>query len=249
MYNGVPTIWAKFVNSVRSVNCCPVALAMPKSITFGTGTPSCSVTSTLDGFRSRWMTPFWCACCTAWQTGTNRLQPIPHRQVVPVAELGDRYAADQLHDEIGPARLRRAAVEHLGDVGVIHDRQRLPLGLEPRDHLAGVHPRLDHLQRDLTPHRVRLLGHEDDSEPAFADLLQELVRPDQRPRTLFYQRQIGEHQDGRRRVLEETAGLIVFSQQCLQPLPGRGLAIACPVEKGATVSWGEFDGGLEYLAL
>ena len=30
-----------------------VALAMPKSITFGTGTPSCSVTRMFDGLMSR----------------------------------------------------------------------------------------------------------------------------------------------------------------------------------------------------
>ena len=35
-----------------------VALAMPKSITFGTGTPSCSVTRMFDGLMSRWMMPF-----------------------------------------------------------------------------------------------------------------------------------------------------------------------------------------------
>ena len=43
---------------VRSVSFCCVALAMPKSITFGTGLPSYSVTKTLDGLISRWMTPF-----------------------------------------------------------------------------------------------------------------------------------------------------------------------------------------------
>ena len=48
-----------------------MALATPKSITLGTGTPSCSVTRMLEGLRSRWMIPFWCACCTAWQTSTN----------------------------------------------------------------------------------------------------------------------------------------------------------------------------------
>jgi len=32
-----------------------VALAMPKSITFGTGTPSCSVTRMFDGLMSRWI--------------------------------------------------------------------------------------------------------------------------------------------------------------------------------------------------
>ena len=40
-------------------------------MTFGTGWPSYSVTSTFDGLMSRWMMPFWWACCTAWQTGTN----------------------------------------------------------------------------------------------------------------------------------------------------------------------------------
>ena len=25
----------------------------------------------LAGLRSRWTMPFWCACCTAWQMGTN----------------------------------------------------------------------------------------------------------------------------------------------------------------------------------
>jgi len=35
-----------------------IALATPKSITLGTGTPSCSVTMTFEGLMSRWMTPF-----------------------------------------------------------------------------------------------------------------------------------------------------------------------------------------------
>ena len=46
------------VNSVLSVSCWSVALATPKSITLGTGWPSCSVTSTFDGLMSRWMIPF-----------------------------------------------------------------------------------------------------------------------------------------------------------------------------------------------
>ena len=39
--------------------------------TFGTADPSCSVTSTLLGLISRWITPFVCACCTAAQTFSN----------------------------------------------------------------------------------------------------------------------------------------------------------------------------------
>ena len=37
MYSGVPMIWSKPVKSVLSVRLCPVALAMPKSMTLGTG--------------------------------------------------------------------------------------------------------------------------------------------------------------------------------------------------------------------
>ena len=72
MYSGVPTIWKWPVCSVRSVSAPPVALAMPKSITFGTGRPSTTVTRTLDGLMSRWMTPFMCACWTARQMSANR---------------------------------------------------------------------------------------------------------------------------------------------------------------------------------
>ena len=70
MYAGVPTTTPASARlwSVRSNS---VALATPKSMTFGVGRPSTSVTRTLPGFRSRWMIPFWWACCTAWQTETN----------------------------------------------------------------------------------------------------------------------------------------------------------------------------------
>ena len=80
----------------------------------------------------------------------------------------------------GPAGVGGAGVEHLGDVRVVHQRQRLPLGLEAGDDLPGVHARLDDLQRDLAADGVLLLGHEDDAEAALADLLQQLVAADDR---------------------------------------------------------------------
>jgi hypothetical protein len=40
MYSNVPIMVPYCVNSVRSVSRCSVALATPKSITFGTGLPS-----------------------------------------------------------------------------------------------------------------------------------------------------------------------------------------------------------------
>ena len=68
---------------------------------------------------------------------------------------------------------------------MIHHRQGLPLGLEPREHLPRIHARLDDLQRHATPDRRLLLGHVDDAEAPFADLLQQLVRPDLRSRCFF----------------------------------------------------------------
>ena len=81
------------------------------------------------------MMPFWWACWMAWQTGTNSSSRWRGVQLVLVAVLGDRHALDQLHDEEGPAVGGRAGVEDLGDVGVVHQGQGLPLGLEAGEHL------------------------------------------------------------------------------------------------------------------
>ncbi len=95
-----------------------------------------------------------------------------------VAIAGDRHALDQLHDEVGPARFGSAGVEDLGDIGVVHQCQGLPLGFEAGDHLARIHARLDDLQGDLALDRLGLLGQEDRAHAAFAELLQQLVRAD-----------------------------------------------------------------------
>ena len=86
--------------------------------------------------------------------------------------------AHQFHHEVRPARLGRAGVEHLGDVRMVHQRQRLPLGLEAGDDLLGVHAQLDDLERHAAAHRLLLLGHVDHAAAAFADFLQQLVAAD-----------------------------------------------------------------------
>jgi hypothetical protein len=48
---------------------------------------------------------------------------------------------------------------------MVHQRERLALGLEPRHHLRGVHPRLDDLERDLAPDRPGLFGQPDFAHP------------------------------------------------------------------------------------
>jgi len=57
----------------------------------------------------------------------------------------------------------------LGNVRMIHQGQRLPLRLEPGNHLSRVHAGLDDLQGDLAPDRLLLFGHEDHAEAALAN--------------------------------------------------------------------------------
>ena len=59
-------------------------------------------------------------------------------------------------------------------------RQRLPLGLEAGDHLRRVHAGLDDLEGDHAADGLLLLGHVDHAHAALADLLQQLVRADDR---------------------------------------------------------------------
>ena len=62
------------------------------------------------------------------------------------------------HDEVGPSVRVGTGVEDPGDVGVIHQRERLALGFEPGDYLPAVHARLDNLQRHVPPNRLELLS-------------------------------------------------------------------------------------------
>ena len=108
----------------------------------------------------------------------EQLQAVLGAQPVPVAMLGDRDTAHELHGEVGPALLGRPGVEDAGNVGMVHQGQGLALGLEAGDDLLGVHAALDQLERDLAPHRLALLGGPDLAHPAFAELLHKTVGAD-----------------------------------------------------------------------
>ena len=65
----------------------------------------------------------------------EQVEPFLGGEIVLVAVIGDADAAHQFHHEVRPARFGRARIQHLGDVGMIHHRQRLPFRLEPGDDL------------------------------------------------------------------------------------------------------------------
>ncbi len=101
---------------------------------------------------------------------------------------------------------------------VVHERQRLPFGLEAGDHLFGVHAELDDLERDPAAHRLLLLGHIDHAATALADLLAELVMADLVAGLLGH----GDHACGEGdgpaencsgRVVQEFAGMVVGCEQ------------------------------------
>ena len=71
----------------------------------------------------------------------EQLEPAAEIEAVPVAVLGDRLARHELHDEVGAALVGGAGVEHPGDVGMVHQRERLALALEAGEHLAVSIPR------------------------------------------------------------------------------------------------------------
>jgi hypothetical protein len=120
------------------------------------------------------MMPFWCAL-DGLADQHEQLEPPPGGELALVAELGEGHTFDQFHDEERPAALGGAGVEHAGDVGVVHQGQRLTLRLEARQDGFGVHPRLDDLDRDGALDRLGLLGHPDGAHAAGADLLDQLV--------------------------------------------------------------------------
>jgi hypothetical protein len=96
---------------------------------------------------------------------------------------------------------------------VFHQGQRLSLGLETSHHPAGVHSRLEHFQGDFAAHRPLLLGHEDNTEPAFADLFQQLVRPDHAAGPIVYARVVGRTvSGGLGHRFQEAAVLLVHAQ-------------------------------------
>ena len=73
----------------------------------------------------------------------KQIQAFPRRKLRLIAIIGNANATDQFHHEEGTAGLRRTGIKDLGDVWVVHERQRLPLDFESADDRFGIHPELD----------------------------------------------------------------------------------------------------------
>ena len=203
------------------------------------------------------MTPFWCGVLHRLADRHEQLQPLAGRQAVVVAVLGDRDALDQLHDEERAAVLGRPGVEDLGDVRVVHQRQRLPLRLEARHHLPAVHPRLDELDGDQALDRLGLLGHPDGAHAALADLFQQLEPAIHQQPGGFGPRHGAVLGRGIDRLAERTDWPFeeirivgVGADESFHRRAEASIAVAGPVEVGCPLGrGGELHGACEDLAL
>ena len=124
------------------------------------------------------MMPFLMRMLNAFAHLHEEREAIGDRHLVTFAIGRDRFAADVLHDEIRPAVRCGAGIENASDGRVSHHRQRLALGVETHHDFRRVHSGLDHLERNLAADGLGLLGQPHLAHPAFADLLQQSVRPD-----------------------------------------------------------------------
>ena len=120
----------------------------------------------------------------AWQTGMNKLDALLDGKLILVAKFSDGHALNQFHDEERASGICRSSIQDAGDVGMVHQGQRLPLGLEAGHDLLGVHAQLDDLQGHPAADRLLLLGHIDHAHAAFADFLQQLVAANDSPNAL-----------------------------------------------------------------
>src|SRR5688500_14373326 len=105
----------------------------------------------------------------------KKIEPLPRPQTILVTKFRDSNSAHQLHHEKWTTKFGHARIENFRDIWVIHQRERVPLLLETRDHFLAVHARLDDFQRHAPPDRLHLLRHPDRPKAALANLLKQFV--------------------------------------------------------------------------
>jgi hypothetical protein len=156
---------------------------------------------------------------------------------------------DEVHDEERPAGGGRAGVQHAGDIGVVHKGQGLPLGLEPRDYLGRVHPRLDQFDRDQPLDRLLLLGHPHRAHPALANRFEQLVATgDQCPNRLGRDRLVFRRGEGvTDRPFEEPAHPWLRQEESFDFVAEVGVGAAGLGDEGRAIGVGLAQGVEEHL--
>ncbi len=167
--------------------------------------------------------------------GDEELESLPRREVVLVAVPCDRHALDEVHDKVRPARAGGTGIKYACDVRVVHQVAQ-GLAARPRksgDDLLRVHPRLDEFDGHQAFDRLGLLRHPYGAHAAFADLLNQLVRADDRAGAFADRHVEGRvHVHVRRSPLHEAGGPDVGPQERLDRGPQRRVIAACLLQVG-----------------
>lgn len=120
---------------------------------------------------------------------------------------------------------------------MVHDRERLTFGLEPCDHLGGVHAKLNNLERDLAPHRGVLIGQPHDAAAALPNFANQGERPELVARSFFG---VGRRSDSKG-SLKKLARVFVRREQLLDTDAQRLIAGAGVIEPRGAFGYGQFD--------
>ena len=226
MYSKVPTICPTSVNMVRSVSFLPGGLGNAKVDHLWNRLAIVQAHDHVRRLQVAVNDPLLVRMLHRLADGNEQFQPLPQRELLLVAILGDRDASDELHDEEGSARGRGTRVEHLGDVRMIHQGERLALLFKAGDDLLGIHPGLDDLERHYRLTGLLLFGQEHGAHAPLAQLLQQLVRAELVAGTLGRPqvsrgRPLRRHRQAGRGPEQETAGTFVGVQKLLDTPPQR----------------------------
>jgi hypothetical protein len=153
-----------------------------------------------------------------------------------------------MYGEKWSSLLRRSRIEHLGDVRMVHHRQRLPLRLEARNNLLGVHAQLDDFQRHAPAHGFGLLRDINHAASAFADPLQQFVASNRLAHGFVCIPARRIHRDGPDQITlaktgrgfqERIAGIVGFEQH-FQALAQAGITVAGAIEECRALGGREF---------
>jgi hypothetical protein len=101
---------------------------------------------------------------------SEQFEAFPDAHLRLIAKSGQRESVDQFHDEEGSVISSHAAVDHAGDVRMLHQRQGLPFLFKTLNYRLGVHTRLDQFESHLSLDRFGLFGHPDLTHTPFSDL-------------------------------------------------------------------------------
>ena len=127
------------------------------------------------------MIPFWWACCTAWQTGTNSSSRCRGVRWFWSQNSVIGHALDQFHHEV---RAGPTAVAPPSNTLAMFGWSMIARACRSASKRATTcrvsMPGLSTFSATLRRTGCGLLGHEDHAEAALADLLQQLVRADDR---------------------------------------------------------------------